>query len=151
MTAEYQSLAVCNPFRYRGYVYDGETGLYYASNRYYNQETGRFVSPDSLDVLTASLPSLADKNVFAYCDNNPIIRHDHSGKFWDTVFDVVSLVISATEVVINPTSGAAWAGLAADVVCTVVPGLTGGGAIVRAATKGDNVVDIAKSVYKAAC
>ena len=62
----------------------------------------------------------------------------------------MSLVISVTEVVINPTSGAAWAGLAADVVCTVVPGLTGGGAIVRAATKGDNVVDIAKSVYKAA-
>lgn len=40
--------------------------------------------------------------------------------------------------------------LAADVVCTVVPGLTGGGAIVKVITKADDVVDTAKTIYKAA-
>ena len=51
----------------------------------------------------------------------------------------MSLVASVAEVIVNPTSGAAWAGLAADVVCTIVPGLTGGGAIVKAVTKADDV------------
>ena len=32
------SLGTINPFRYRGYVYDGETGLYYLRSRYYNPE-----------------------------------------------------------------------------------------------------------------
>lgn len=31
-----------NPFRYRGYVYDEETGLYYLKSRYYDTVTGRF-------------------------------------------------------------------------------------------------------------
>lgn len=35
-------LANINPFRYRGYVYDSETGLYYLKSRYYDPVTGRF-------------------------------------------------------------------------------------------------------------
>ena len=30
------TLGTLNPFRYRGYVYDEETGLYYLRSRYYN-------------------------------------------------------------------------------------------------------------------
>lgn len=30
------TLGAANPLRYRGYVYDTETGLYYLSSRYYN-------------------------------------------------------------------------------------------------------------------
>ena len=29
-----------NPFRYRGYVFDEETGLYYLRSRYYNPAVG---------------------------------------------------------------------------------------------------------------
>jgi len=36
-----------NPLRYRGYVYDTETGFYYLQSRYYDPETGKFISPDS--------------------------------------------------------------------------------------------------------
>ena len=32
------TLGVENPFRYRGYVYDGETGLYVTAARYYDPE-----------------------------------------------------------------------------------------------------------------
>ncbi len=35
-----------NPLRYRGYVYDEETGLYYLLSRYYNPETGRLLNAD---------------------------------------------------------------------------------------------------------
>ena len=56
-------LANLNPFRYRGYYYDGETGLYYISSRYYDPEFGRFISPDIMDVLTATSMELTDKNL----------------------------------------------------------------------------------------
>ena len=35
-----------NPLRYRGYVYDTETGLYYVSSRYYDPEIGRWINAD---------------------------------------------------------------------------------------------------------
>ncbi len=41
------TLGIQNPFRYRGYVYDQETGLYYLQTRYYDPELGRFISADS--------------------------------------------------------------------------------------------------------
>lgn len=40
-------LAVNNPFRYRGYYYDEESGLYYLNSRYYDPQTGRFINADS--------------------------------------------------------------------------------------------------------
>ena len=79
------SLGLNNPLRYRGYVYDRETGLYYLQSRYYNPTIGRFISADSADILTATPMGLTDKNLFAYCDNNPIIRADNGGDFWHIV------------------------------------------------------------------
>ena len=35
-----------NPFRYRGYMYDNITRLYYLNSRYYDPETGGFVNTD---------------------------------------------------------------------------------------------------------
>ena len=34
------SIGHLNPFRYRGYYFDEESGLYYLNNRYYDPETG---------------------------------------------------------------------------------------------------------------
>ena len=66
-----------NPLRYRGYVYDRETKLYYLQSRYYNPETGRFINGDGyvatgLDVL--------DNNMYTYCYNNPVMYPDPSGQ-----------------------------------------------------------------------
>ena len=44
-------IGTLNPFRYREYCYDVETGLYYLKSRFYDPETGRFVSADDVDVL----------------------------------------------------------------------------------------------------
>ena len=71
-----------NPFRYRGYYYDTETGLYCLLTRYYDPEWCRFISPDSPETLISSETSLTDKNLYAYCDNNPIMRTDDGGEFW---------------------------------------------------------------------
>ncbi len=69
-----------NPFRYRGYYYDTETGLYYLNSRYYDPDTGRFINIDS-----ALYYSMLGYNMFAYCENNPVSREDDSGQMWQLV------------------------------------------------------------------
>ncbi len=81
------SLGERNPFRYRGYYYDTETGLYYLKNRYYDPEIRRFISTDSIDVLEVQ-NDLYDKNLYAYCDNNPVMRHDLTGNIWGFVLSL---------------------------------------------------------------
>ena len=64
-----------NPFRYRGYYYDSETGWYYLQSRYYNPEWGRFINADGL----LATGGFAGYNLFAYCANNPVMYIDPSG------------------------------------------------------------------------
>ena len=64
------TIGTLNPFRYRGYVYDEETGLYYLQNRYYSPNWKRFINVDQ---------SLNEKNLFVYCLGSPIIRRDIDG------------------------------------------------------------------------
>ncbi|MBU5316132.1 RHS repeat-associated core domain-containing protein [Clostridium bornimense] len=70
------SVGVKNPYRYRGYRYDEETGLYYLQSRYYNAEWGRFINADALIGQTGDILSF---NMFAYCHNNPVNMSDESG------------------------------------------------------------------------
>ena len=72
-----------NPIRYRGYYYDVDLGLYYLQTRYYDSNIGRFISPDHPAVITATPASLTDKNLYAYCDNNPVMRIDSGGEIWN--------------------------------------------------------------------
>ena len=155
VSANENHIANINPLRYRGYYYDSETGFYYLLTRYYDPVTRRVINPDTTDVLTASMGALTDKNLFAYCDNNPIMRADVGGQFWDTVFDVVSLVCSVVEVVKNPKDASAWTGLVLDVVDVAVPCVGGLGetydainATRKIAKKADDAIDSAKVVSK---
>ena len=72
------SVGVKNPYRYRGYRYDTETGLYYLNARYYNAERGRFINADG---IVSTPGELLSENMFAYCSNNPVNFWDPSGKF----------------------------------------------------------------------
>ena len=58
-----------NPLRYRGYIYDFETGFYYLQSRYYNPQIGRFLNADG---YTSTSQCITGDNMFAYCDNNPV-------------------------------------------------------------------------------
>ncbi len=68
-----------NSIRYRGYVYDSETGLYYLQSRYYNPEIGRFLNADSVDYIGYSDSALS-YNMFAYCENNGVNCKDCTGR-----------------------------------------------------------------------
>lgn len=68
-----------NPFRYRGYLFDPETNLYYLNSRYYDPEVGRFISPDSIAYLDPEC--INGLNLYCYCGDNPVMCVDPSGHF----------------------------------------------------------------------
>lgn len=77
-----QTVGRLNPLRYRGYVYDDETGLYYVSSRYYDPELGRWISPEpNVDYGEFDEGAgLLGYNVYAYCANNPVMFKDETGE-----------------------------------------------------------------------
>ncbi len=90
--SEASTIGQLNPIRYRGYYYDTETGFYYLQSRYYDPTTRRFLSCDAESAVTLS-PEQPNwnKNLFAYCDNNPIIRIDCGGGAWQLIVFAVAI------------------------------------------------------------
>ena len=72
-----------NPLRYRGYYYDRETRLYYLQSRYYDFVNCRFINADTFATTDAN--GFLSANMFAYCENNPVMRTDETGEFWNVV------------------------------------------------------------------
>ncbi|MFR5101247.1 MAG: RHS repeat-associated core domain-containing protein, partial [Christensenellaceae bacterium] len=68
-----------NPYRYRGYYYDTETGLYYLKSRYYDPEVCRFITIDDIQILSISKEVINGLNLYCYCNNNPVNDKDESG------------------------------------------------------------------------
>ncbi len=85
------TLGSFQPFRYRGYVYDEETGLYYLQSRYYDPTTGRFISAD---VLLSTGQGVLGYNAFVYCNSNPISRIDSNGHFWEELWEFAQTAAS---------------------------------------------------------
>lgn len=113
-------LAELNPLRYRGYVYDQETGFYYLQSRYYDPAIGRFINADSYASTGAGVIGC---NMFAYCNNNPVIYIDVMGDIpqWlgNTLSGIgvaVGTVMFAGAIVASAGAVAALAGIAAATV-----------------------------------
>ena len=77
-----------NPFLYRGYYYDWETGLYYLQSRYYDPTIGRFINGDEAEYLGRSETTFG-YNLFAYCENLPVNRQDSSGHLFGILLAAV--------------------------------------------------------------
>ena len=135
------NIANINPFRYRGYYYDTETSLYYLNSRYYDPDTGRFISADG-----QLNEGVLGYNMFAYCENNPVNGSDPDGDmvWWaaaalgGAAFEVASYLIG------NAISGqkSTWGGAAKAALKGAVEGVAFG-----AIGKG---VQAAGKAYKAA-
>ena len=85
-------IANINPFRYRGYYFDVETGLYYVSSRYYDPEVGRWINADN--AISSTGESVQGYNLFAYCFNNPVNMDDQSGHWPQWLKNAVKTVAS---------------------------------------------------------
>ena len=77
VSANANHIANINPLRYRGYYYDSETGFYYLLTRYYDPVTRRFINADG----QLNTDSLLGFNMFAYCENNPVMYVDPTGEW----------------------------------------------------------------------
>ena len=71
------NIGILNPFRYRSYYYDTETGFYFLKTRYYDPEISRFITIDDISYLDPE--SINGLNLYAYCLNNPIMMTDDNG------------------------------------------------------------------------
>ena len=123
------SMAEKNSLRYRGYYYDSETGFYYLQSRYYDPATRRFINADVYSSTDSS--DAVSCNMFAYCNNNPVIASDENGE-WLT-FLIGAVVGAATEY-----------------VSQVVKNVKNGASISDALTQNINVKDIAVAALSGA-
>lgn len=119
-----------NPLRYRGYYYDTETGLYYLNSRYYNPEWGTFVSADNVEVLI-SADGFTERNLYAYCDNNPICRSDDCGTSWTVTLGIMAIggvIGSVTGVLTTVYMDLAFTGMVdyKSVIVSAASGFIGG-------------------------
>ena len=73
--------AVYTPITYRGYCYDFYTGLYYLQSRYYNPLYGRFLNMDDTSILEKTSGTVHGANLFAYCNNDPVMNVDYTGMY----------------------------------------------------------------------
>ena len=103
---------------------------------------------DAIGVISASPSALTDKNLYAYCDNNPVMRTDFAGALWESFWDAASLLISADEVADNPTDFWAWAGFVGDLVDVFIPFVGGIGETTRALKAASDAADIVSDVKK---
>ena len=108
-------LAEINPLRYRGYYYDSETGFYYLQSRYYDPENHRFINAD-VYTSTDSSDAIAC-NMFAYCGNNPVMRIDIDGRFFNWITGAVGAVVGAA---VGAISAAVTGGDAKDILIATV-------------------------------
>ena len=126
-------IAKINPYRYRSYYYDEETGFYYLLSRYYDPEVGRMLNADQYI-------SIAYPNLFTYAVNNPVMYADASGNVVETVIDIASIAVSTVDMIKKPS----WINLGflawdvASVFIPFVPGsytAKGGKQLIRIADK----------------
>ena len=101
------SVGTQNPFRYRGYYYDTETSLYYLQTRYYDPEVGRFINADAH--IVTDQDSVLTTNMYAYCQNNPVMRSDQNGESWRDVarFGLAVAAVGLFALAVASTGGGA--------------------------------------------
>ena len=140
------TLGLYNPLRYRGYVYDTETGLYYLQSRYYNPTWGRFISAAVVAYLGAD-GKLVSYNLFTYCGNNPVMGYDPTGHWdWGGVITGILIFLGAAAMA-SAGGGATYEGT------VTIGALATTGAVMTyaAATDQAMVFDASWSIQTGAC
>ena len=88
------SIGNVNPFRYRGYYYDTETGFYYLQTRYYDPTICRFINADNYELVAELSQTVGQLNLYAYANNNPIMLTDETGEGFFTAL-LIGVVVGA--------------------------------------------------------
>ena len=139
-----------NPFRYRGYYYDTETGLYYLGGRYYDPVTGRFLNADE---QFNDDSSILGANLFVYCYNNPANMVDFDGRFAIAIgvavfFLAAAVSISTVAFISTPQFQRSWNQMYNSISSGIARGLSSLGGTMRDAISwvSSQAKTIAKSI-----
>ena len=103
----YNFIGNINPFRYRGYYFDVETGLYYLNTRYYDPSICRFINADDISYIEPE--TINGLNLYAYCLNNPIMYTDETGTMPNWLKWLIGGIAFAGAVVLTVLSGGSLA------------------------------------------
>jgi len=95
------SVGAMNPFRYRRYYYDTQTGLYYLQSRYYNPQWGRFINADDTNELSVEDSLPGNDNLFAYCYNNPVTYVDYDGSYATVRYGSTGVYVETLQAILN--------------------------------------------------
>ena len=132
------------PFKYNGKELDTKKGLnwYDYGARQYDATLGRWFAVDPL------AEKYYQSSPYNYCDNNPVLRIDHEGEFWDVIWDVANLLYNIGAAIVDHVKGdyeaakSHWTDAGIDAIATFVPIIPAG------TTKVDDLIDITKSFNK---
>ena len=141
------SMAEKVKIRYRGYYYDAETGFYYLQSRYYAPTICRFISSDQYELIPTLSQIPGQLNLYAYCNNNPVMFTDESGYFWDTLFDILFIGWDIYNLVVSEgwKDWKNWAALGVDILFAALPFVTGGGGqVIKVVNVTDDIMDFKK-------
>jgi RHS repeat-associated protein len=120
------TIADINPYRYRGYRFDIETGFYYLQSRYYNPQIGRFISADG-----QINEGILGENMYAYAENNPVMYLDSMGDSptwwnpftWSNEAKIITgIVIIAGLAIATVATGGAAGGVAGFILAGALKG-----------------------------
>ena len=146
----YEDIANRNIFRYRGYIYDTETQLYYLQSRYYDPAICRFINADG--EISGVGGEICGYNMFSYCFNNPVNLDDSTGQWPKWLSGAMNVIGGAIQMAAGAALGATvgWTGIGAVAAgLLIVNGAAtiaqGTGQLVNSATKSnlmreDNII-----------
>ena len=128
--------------------------MYYLGSRYYDPQVKRFINADHANLIAANTYGLTDKNLFSYCDNNPVTREDDGGELWNVVVGAVvgGVLGSVGEVISQVATGTSlkdvdWTSVAIEGVNgALTGGLISVGLPTTVTTVGRAVINTATSV-----
>ena len=113
------NLGTRNPFRYKGYYYDDDTEMYYCKSRFYVPKWRRWLNSDSINYLEPQ--NIICLNLFAYCNNNPVMYVDENGNMpkWLKITLIASIAAIAIASMVATCGMAAYgAGFLASMTAT---------------------------------
>ena len=136
------SLGNLNPFRYKGYYYDNESGMYYCKSRYYVAYWRRWLNMDRIEYLDNT--NIGNINLFSYCNNNPVMMIDDKGNMpkWAKWLIGGALVVGAIALTVATAglSGGLATALGGGVLGNVASGVIVGAGVGALTNAGKQII-----------
>lgn len=117
-----------------------DLGLYYLNSRFYDAEICRFLNADTIDLILTSQITLSNKNLYTYCNNNPINTLDSEG-----YLAISAILVKATVDATVSMVSAYLVGRASDEPVDIMEIL--GAGLIAGLTSASVITDIGASVW----